>query len=94
MAGRTSGLTNETMVQRYSTELFNYLQEAPYSIPVEKLEFFRIHGIVDIDHAASAGEAVAALIQTDRDRQLVWNAAETQVRLKLAKFEGIYDAYA
>ncbi len=94
VAGRTSGLTNETMVQRYSTELFNYLQEAPYSIPVEKLEFFRIHGIVDIDHAASAGEAVAALIQTDRDRQLVWNAAETQVKLKLAKFEGIYDAYA
>ena len=32
-AGRASGLTNETMVQRYSTELFNYLQEAPYNIP-------------------------------------------------------------
>ncbi len=94
LAGRTSGLTNETMVQRYSTELFNYLQQSPYNIAPEKLEFFRIHGIVDIDHAASAGEDIAVRISSDRDRQLVWDAAETQVRLKLAKFEGIYDSYA
>ena len=94
LAGRTSGLTNETMVQRYSTELFNYLQQAPYNIEPQKLEFFRIHGIVDVDHAASAGEAIAARISSDQDRRLVWDAAETQVRLKLAKFEGIYDAYA
>ncbi len=94
LAGRTSGLTNETMVQRYSTELFNYLQQAPYNIEPQKLEFFRIHGIVDVDHAASAGEAIAERLSSDQDRQLVWDAAETQVRLKLAKFEGIYDAYA
>ncbi len=93
-AGRASGLTNETMVQRYSTELFNYLQEAPYNIPAEHLEFFRIHGIVDVDHAAEAGEAVARLIRDDRDVEMVRHMAETQVRLKLGKFEGIYDAYA
>ncbi len=93
-AGRASGLTNETMVQRYSTELFNYLQEAPYNIPAEQLEFFRIHGIVDVDHAAEAGEAVARLIRDDRDVEMVRHMAETQVRLKHAKFEGIYDAYA
>ncbi len=94
LAGRTSGLTNETIVQRYSTELFNCLQQAPYNIPAGDLEFFRIHGVVDIDHAADAAEAIAAGISSDRDRQLVWDAAETQARLKLAKFEGIYDAYA
>lgn len=93
-AGRASGLTNETMVQRYSTELFNYLQEAPYNLPAEQLEFFRIHGIVDVDHAAEAGEAVARLIRDDRDVETVRHMAETQVRLKLGKFEGIYDAYA
>ena len=93
-AGRASGLTNETMVQRYSTELFNYLQKAPYNIEPERLEFFRIHGIVDVDHAAEAGEAVARLIRDDRDIEMVRHMAETQVRLKLAKFEGIYDAYA
>lgn len=93
-ARRTSGLVNETLVQRYSTELFTYLQEPPYDIPAGQLEFFRIHGIVDVDHAAHAGNAVAALAKTDRDKELVWNSAETQVRLKLAKFEGIYDAYA
>ncbi len=94
LAGRTSGLTNETMVQRYSTELFSYLQQPPYNIEPGKLEFFRIHGIVDVDHAASAGEAIAARIASDHDRELVWDAAETQVKLKLAKFEGIYAAYA
>ena len=93
-AGRASGLTNETMVQRYSTELFNYLQEAPYNIPAEHLEFFRIHGIVDVDHAAEAAEAVVRLIRDDRDIEMVRHMAETQVRLKLGKFEGIYDAYA
>ena len=93
-AGRASGLTNETMVQRYSTELFNYLQEAPYNIEPEKLEFFRIHGIVDVDHAAEAAEAVVRLIRDDRDIEMVRHMAETQVRLKLGKFEGIYDAYA
>ena len=94
LAGRTSGLTNETMVQRYSTEFFNRLQQAPYDIPAEQLEFFRIHGIVDVDHAASAAEAIAARLGSERDRQLVWDSAETQVRLKLAKFEGLYDSYA
>ena len=93
-AGRASGLTNETMVQRYSTELFNCLQEAPYHIPAEQLEFFRIHGIVDVDHAAEAAEAVVRLIRDDRDIGMVRHMAETQVRLKLGKFEGIYDAYA
>ena len=93
-AGRASGLTNETMVQRYSTELFNYLQEAPYNIEPEKLEFFRIHGIVDVDHAAEAAEAVVRLIRDDRDIEMVRHMAETQVRLKLGKFEGLYDAYA
>lgn len=93
-ARRASGLTNETIVQRYSTAFFERLQRPPYDLPAEKLEFFRIHGIVDVDHAAQAGEAVARLIETPRDRELVRSAAETQVRLKLAKFEGIYDAYA
>ena len=93
-ARATSGLANETLVQRYSTELFNYLKEAPYNIPEEKLEFFRIHGIVDIEHTAQARKAVAALIRTDRDKGLVRDSAVMQLRLKLAKFEGIYDAYA
>ena len=81
-------------MQRYSTELFNYLKEAPYNIPEEKLEFFRIHGIVDIEHTALARKAVAALIRTERDKGLVRDSAVMQLRLKLAKFEGIYDAYA
>tara|TARA_A100001037_G_scaffold252282_1_gene236179 strand:+ start:2863 stop:3561 length:699 start_codon:yes stop_codon:yes gene_type:complete len=93
-ARRTSGLANETIVQRYSAEFYEYLQNPPYGINPEKLEFFRIHGIVDLDHAQRAGEIVASLIETRQDRERVWKAAETQVQLKLAKFEGIYNAYA
>ena len=93
-ARRTSGLVNETIVQRYSDEFYNSLQKHPYNIPSEKLEFFRIHGLVDLEHSKRAGEIVASLIQNERDRELVWQAAQTQVQLKLAKFEGIYKAYA
>ena len=93
-AGRASGMTNETIVQRYSTEFAEYLPKAPYSLSEETIEFFIIHGVVDVDHSRQAAEAVARLATTDRDKELVWYTARTQTQLKLAKFEGIYDAYA
>jgi hypothetical protein len=41
-----------------------------------------------------AAETIARNVHTERDKQLVRVAAENMVRFKLAKFEGIYDAYA
>jgi pyrroloquinoline quinone (PQQ) biosynthesis protein C len=93
-AGRASGMTNETIVQRYATEFCNYLSKAPYNLDEDTLEFFYVHGEVDIAHSAMAADAVARNAITDRDKELVRYIAENQVRLKLAKFEGIYDAYA
>ena len=93
-AGRTSGLANETIVQRYSTEFAEYLPNAPYNISEDALEFFVVHGVVDIEHAGIAAEGVARLAQTDRDRELVWYSARNQVTLKLAKFQAIYDEYS
>jgi pyrroloquinoline quinone (PQQ) biosynthesis protein C len=93
-AGRASGMSNETIVQRYSIEFSEYLPKAPYDLSEDAIEFFTVHGVVDVDHSRQAAEAVAKLATTDRDKELVWFTARTQVQLKLAKFEGIYDAYA
>ena len=92
-ARRTSGFANEFIVQRYSTEFYAYLSKEPYSISEDALEFFIVHGVVDVEHSAEAGEEVALLATTDRDRTMVWDMASNMVRLKLAKFDGIYDHY-
>lgn len=91
---RTSGLANETIVQRYSSEFSTYLRKAPYNLDDDALEFFDLHGVVDVEHSAAAAVDVARLATTDRDKELVRWTAEMQVKLKLAKFEGIYDHYA
>jgi hypothetical protein len=49
---------------------------------------------VDQEHTAMAAETIARNANTDREKQLVRAAAGNMVRFKLAKFEGIYDAYA
>ena len=41
-----------------------------------------------------AADTIARNANTDRDRTLVRAAAKNMVRFKVAKFEGIYDAYA
>lgn len=93
-AGRASGMTNETIVQRYSAEFAEYLPKAPYNMSEDDIEFFIVHGVVDVDHSKMAAEAVARIAQTDRDKELVWYTARLQTKLKLAKFQAIYDEYA
>jgi pyrroloquinoline quinone (PQQ) biosynthesis protein C len=93
-AGRSSGMFNETIVQRYSEEFATYLPKAPYNLSEDAIEFFTIHGIVDKEHSAMAAEAVAKIAMTDRDQELVWYTVQLQAKLKKAKFEGMYDAYA
>ena len=87
-------MVNETLVQRYSLEFANHLTKAPYNLTEDDIEFFIIHGVVDVDHSRMAAEAVARSAHTDEDKEAVWRSARLQVKLKLAKFEGIYDAYA
>ena len=93
-AGRTSGMANEFIVQRYATEMATYLRKEPYNLSEDTLEFFVVHGEVDVQHSAIAARDVARNVTTDRDRELVLYIAKNMVRLKLAKFEGIYDHYA
>jgi pyrroloquinoline quinone (PQQ) biosynthesis protein C len=90
---RAGALVNETMVCRYSEE-FDAALEKHYGLDSRARTFFIVHGKVDKEHTAMAAETVASNVNTERDKELVRAAAKNMVRFKLAKFEGIYDAYA
>ncbi|MGH7875616.1 MAG: iron-containing redox enzyme family protein [Candidatus Binatia bacterium] len=90
---RAGALVNETMVCRYSDE-FNAALEQHYGLDSRARTFFIVHGKVDQEHTAMAAETIARNANSDRDKALVRAAAANMVRFKLAKFEGIYDAYA
>ena len=90
---RAGALVNETMVCRYSGEFDTYL-EKHYGFDSRARTFFIVHSKVDQEHTAMASESIARTAHTDRDQELVRAAARNMVRFKLAKFEGIYDAYA
>ncbi|HWO41787.1 MAG TPA: iron-containing redox enzyme family protein [Candidatus Eisenbacteria bacterium] len=90
---RAGALVNETMVQRYS-EAFDTALERHYGLDSRARTFFIVHGKVDQEHTALAAEQIARNATTPRDQALVRAAARNMVRFKLAKFDGIYDAYA
>lgn len=90
---RAGALVNETMVCRYSGEFDTYL-EKHYGFDSRARTFFIVHSKVDQEHTALASESIARNVTTERDKELVRAAARNMVRFKLAKFEGIYDAYA
>ena len=90
---RAGALVNETMVCRYSEEFDNAL-EKHYGLDSHARTFFIVHGKVDKEHTAMAAETVARHANTDREKEMVRVAARNMARFKLAKFDGIYDAYA
>jgi pyrroloquinoline quinone (PQQ) biosynthesis protein C len=90
---RAGALVNETMVQRYSEE-FDAALAKHYSLDSRARTFFAVHGKVDQEHTAMAAETIARNANTDREKEVVRVAAKNMVRFKLAKFDGIYDAYA
>ena len=90
---RAGALVNETMVQRYSEE-FDAALEKHYGLDSRARTFFTIHGKVDKEHTAMAADTIARFANTDREKLMVRVAAKNMVRFKIAKFEGIYEAYA
>ena len=90
---RAGALVNETMVCRYSDE-FNEALGKYYGLDSRARTFFIVHGKVDQEHTAMAAETIARNANSDREKELVRAAARNMVRFKLAKFDGIYDAYA
>jgi pyrroloquinoline quinone (PQQ) biosynthesis protein C len=90
---RASALVNETMVCRYSEEHINALTKH-YGLNDKQIQFFTVHAVADREHTAMASEVIAKHAQTERQQELVREAARHMVRFKIAKFEGIYNAYA
>ena len=91
---RANALSNETMVQRYATEFDEYLQKDPYNLSEDTREFFIVHQGADIEHTERAARAIAELATSDEDQTKVRAICRHMAKLKLAKFDSIYDEYA
>lgn len=90
---RAGALVNEAMVCRYSEEFDTYL-EKHYGLAEDAREFFIVHSKVDKEHTMLAAQTVARYTNSARDQFLVREAARSMTRFKVAKFEGIYQAYS
>jgi len=90
---RASALVNETMVCRYSEEHINALRKH-YGLNDKAIQFFTVHAIADQEHTQMAADVIVKHATTERQQELVREAAGHMVRFKIAKFEGIYNAYA
>jgi pyrroloquinoline-quinone synthase len=90
---RASALVNETMVCRYSEEHINALRKH-YGLNDKAIQFFTVHAIADQEHTQMAADVIVKHATTEGQQELVREAAGHMVRFKIAKFEGIYNAYA
>ncbi len=90
---RASALTSEIMVCRYSEEFNTHLRKN-YGLGDDALEFFTVHMVADKEHTAQSADLIARYIKSPREERLVRENAQHTVRIKLGKFEGIYQAYA
>ena len=90
---RASALVNETMVCRYSEEHITALRRH-YGLADKQIQFFTLHAVADQEHTAMAAEVIVKHAQSERQQELVREAARNMVRFKIAKFEGIYNGYA
>ena len=91
---RANGLSNETMVQHYSTEFDDYLSKAPYDMDAKQRAFFIVHKGADVEHTARAAKALTEQATSDEDRAKVIAICTHMAKLKLGKFDSIYDEYA
>lgn len=89
---RASALVNETMVCRYSEEHIDALRRH-YGLNDKQIQFFTVHAVADQEHTAMAREVIAKHARSEQQQELVRQSAAHMVRFKIAKFEGIYNAY-
>ena len=90
---RASALVSESMVGRYAAE-FDVCLADKYGINDHDREFFTLHAVADQEHTAIAAQVIERYCQSESERRVVVHATRNMVRFKLAKFDGIYDAYA
>jgi pyrroloquinoline quinone (PQQ) biosynthesis protein C len=88
-----NALSNETTVQRYTTEFDTYLQKEPYNLDEAAREFFIIHMGADVEHTKRSANAIAEIATSVEDQEKVRTMCRNMARLKLGKFDSIYDEY-
>lgn len=91
---RANALSNETMVQRYCTQFDEYLAKPPYNMDAKQRRFFTIHKGADMEHTERSAKAIAQMATSDDDRERVTAICRHMAKLKLQKFDSIYDEYA
>jgi len=90
---RAGALVNETMVCRYSEEFNTYLHKH-YRMSDEDCLFFSVHAVADVEHTKLNAEVIARYAKSDHEQEAARVCAVNMVRFKIAKFDGIYEAYA
>ena len=90
---RASAMTSESMVCRYSEEFLNAGRKY-YGLSDRDLIFFTTHMVADIEHTAQSADLIARMVKSPREERLVRESAQYMVRIKLAKFDGIYREYS
>ena len=91
---RAMALSNETMVQAYATEFDDYLAKEPYNMDRKQRQFFIVHGSADVEHTARGATAIVELAPDEASRQNLVTMCSHMAKLKLGKFDSIYDEYA
>ncbi|HEX2386957.1 MAG TPA: iron-containing redox enzyme family protein, partial [Candidatus Binatia bacterium] len=76
------------------SEEFNAALKRHYGLDDKARQFFTVHAVADVEHTKSAAEVVARYATTPKEQKLVRESAHNMVAFKLAKFDGIYRAYA
>lgn len=90
---RASALVNESMVGRYAAE-FDVCLANKYGINDHDRECFTLHAVADQEHTAIAAQVIKRYCQSESEHRVVAHATQNMARFKLAKFDGIYEAYA
>ncbi len=93
LVNRASALTSESMVCRYSGEFNTYLRKH-YGLGDPALDFFTVHMVADQEHTKRSADQIAQWIKSPREERLIRESAQYMVRIKLGKFEGLYQAYS
>ena len=93
LVNRASALTSESMVCRYSGEFNTYLRKH-YGLGDPALDFFTVHMVADQEHTKRSADQIAQWIKSPREERLIRESAQYMVRIKLGKFEGLYQSYS
>lgn len=64
-----------------------------YHLSHDAVQWFDLHGEVDIEHGARSTAVLEQLIRTEEDRRTVWHAVHLGLAVKWTLFDGVYHAY-